>query len=196
MTHVFVLPHLAPETVALAFHHAVPPVPELDLLLLPLGEAGATAAVLLPPEAVAGLDLEAVARALSAGGQELGLAVGEADEEGRRWTAWRGGQELRRLGPADETWLPVDEDGFPDLDARPMRAAEGPPAGWARFRSCHDLGMTASFSCRFSPVAHVLGEVLAGGPGEALRYRLFREGRALHPPPRVSVPGPARGRAG
>lgn len=185
MRHVLVLPHLSPDTVALALSHAVPAETDLDALLLPLEEANATAVLLVTPQGQpADVVMEEVARRLSEGDSELGLCLGTKDDPERSWSAWRGGVVQRRLGVADETWLPVDEDGFPDLEAKPLRFDEGPPAGWGRFRSCHDLGMQASFSCRFAPVEHLLTRLGRGEEVGTLAYALTRGGRPLHPPAR------------
>lgn len=186
MRHVLVLPHLAPDTVALALCHAVPADQDLDALLLPLEEANATAVMLYDPQGQpASLEMDPILRRLSEGDNELGLCIGTVDDPQRSWTAWRAGQVVRRLSAADETWLPVDEDGFPDLESQPLRADQGPPAGWGRFRTCHDLGMQAGFSCRFSPVEHQLARLARGDEVNAIVYSLTRGGRPLHPPARI-----------
>ena len=195
MRAVLVVPHKAPETVARGLVEAAPPVPSVVAVLLPLDEANATAVVFrdldgqpLP------IDLDQVGAHMSSGGTDVGVAHGDDQDEGRRWVRFHAGQVAQVLDLRDELYLPVDEDGFPDLERAPLRRADRPPATWGRFRSCHDLGMKQSFSCRFGPVEHLLAGLLAGREVGAQAWLLVRDHRRLHPPLPLSWGGNGRPR--
>lgn len=191
MPDVLILPHLSPDAddlAAIARGLAGMAWPQRDVvaLFLPLDEAGCVAVQFRSGGgARIEVDLDAVGRHMSTGGHGVGVAHGGAAERGRAWVQWKDGREVARFGPADELLLPVDEDGFPELDETPRRRGEGAPEGWDVFRSCHDLGMQAAFSCRFRPVAFRVARLDGrDGDGEsgARAFVLVRDGQALHPP--------------
>ncbi|NOY26861.1 MAG: hypothetical protein GXP62_13400 [Oligoflexia bacterium] len=183
MRAVLVLPHLSPETIARGLVECAPQRDTLVAVLLPLPQANATAVIFadLAGQALA-LDLDPMAQALSAGGTEIGVAIGHSDDPARRFVGYRDGRVLHTLGPDDELFLPVDEDGFPDMERPPVRRVDGPPDGWGRFRSCHDLGMKRAFSCRFGPVEHCLDKMVSGQDVGARAYALVRDHHRLRPP--------------
>lgn len=184
---VLVLPHIAPDSIARGLVDAAPALPQVVALLLPLPEAGATAVLFTDDHCRAvSVDLDAVAAHMSTGGHAVGVAHGSIDQAERRWRGFRDGRPVMELGPDDELYLPVDEDGFPDLEAERLRKGDGVPDGYGRFRSCHDLGMKQTFSCRFGPVAHAVQRLAQGEEVGVEAYALVVDGH------RVSTPTPLK----
>lgn len=195
MRAVLIVPNLALETVARGLVEVAPPAPSVVAVLAPLEEAGACVVVFRDLEGQAlDLDLDQVAAHMSFGGHDVGVAHGMGAEEGRRWLCFREGKVIRSLDPRDELYLPVDEDGFPDLERTPVRQADGPPPGWGRFRTCHDVGMKQTFSCRFGPVEHLLATLQAGQDVGARAFALVNDHRRLHPPLPLAWGGDGRPR--
>jgi len=187
MRATLVVPHLAPDTVARALVAAAPAGDSVVAVLIPVAEAGATAVIFRNSQGEAlKVDMDRVASHLSTGGTDVGVAHGHSQDTARRWDHYREGQVVHTLGPRDELYLPMDEDGFPDLEATARTTQESLPAGWGRFRSCHDLGMQETFSCRFGPVAHCIDRMLVGEDVGARAYALVRDGQRLSPPPALS----------
>lgn len=184
---VLILPRLGREAMARALAEVVWTVPSLV----------AVAVVERPPHVVAvrffdetgypaEVDLEAAARTLSSGGFAVGLACIAPVADQRRWESWQAGERVEILGVEDETWVPRDEDGFPDFEVEPVRFGEGVPDGWRRLRSCLDLGMERLFSCRFLPVARQFERLRAGEPVDARAFVLVSDGRPMHPPAEIA----------
>ena len=192
---ILLLPHGAPDSIARGLAASAPARDELVAVLIPLPEANATAVLLRDLHGQpAALDLVEVATRMSSGGFEVGLADGSPDEPDRAWTSFKDGRVELRLGPRDEPWLPMDEDGFPDLDAPRRFLDQGIPAGHGRFRSCHDLGMTQVFSCRYGPVDWTLKRASAGEDVGAQAYLLSSGGHKSGAPMRLPWTGAGRPR--
>ncbi|RME25353.1 MAG: hypothetical protein D6798_09190 [Deltaproteobacteria bacterium] len=159
-------------------------------LVIPVGHAGATVVAFTDRDGhPVDLDLDAIARHMSVGGHAVGVAHGDVDAPDRRWNSYDGGEPGASFGPADEPWLPGDEDGFPDLDGPRVREADGIPEGHVRFRTCHDLGMTQTFSCRFGPVRQAIERVVAGEDLGQEAFMMVLDGKPLSHP--VRAPWPA-----
>lgn len=133
------------------------------------------------------VDVDAVAAWLSRGGGGL-VCVARWDGQDGLWRDYEGGRPSLALGPEDDRFQPVDDEGFPRLEVSAVRRGEAPPDGWRRVRTCLDVGMAERFSCRFGPVLHAVSLVEAGGGG-AQAWLLVREGQPLTPP--AEVPWPA-----
>ena len=195
MRAVLIVPNLSPETVARGLVESAPPAPSVVAVLVPLEEAGACVVVFRDidgqPLAV---DLDQVAAHMSCGGHDVGVAHGLGADEGRRWLRFHCGKVVQVVDARDELFLPLDEDGFPDLERAPMRQGDGPPAGWGRFRTCHDVGMKQVFSCRFGPVEHMLSMLQTGQDVGARAFALVNEHRRLVPPLPLSWGGGGRPR--
>lgn len=169
--HLLIVPLAPAEQIARSLVASLPDAPDVVARILPVEEANAVAIQLYDGDGQAlNLDYEAFAARLSVGSHGVGLLT-----DGEHWRAYAAGALTRQLGPDDALFLPVDEDGLPDMEQRPVRRGDGVPAGWGLFRSAADLGMTSLVSCRFGPVRHALSR-----PGR--RFVLVHHGRALHPP--------------
>lgn len=180
---ILVVPKTPHALVARALALVPPPVADLVALVVSVDESNATAIRFYDPQGrVADVDLRPWAAALSQGGHASGLASVDASAGARDFALFRDGAEAARFTPDDETYVPHDEDGFPDLDVPPRTARDGVPPGWRRLRTCLDLGMQALVSCRFTPVARVFERLLAVEPARANAYALAVGGRALSPP--------------
>ena len=166
---LLVVPRIDPDQLANGLLQTPPALPDLVAIVLPVEPAGAQAVIFTdrsghPVE----LDLEPWAANLSTSGDGVGIA--RIGEEERHWCGFKGGHCSVRLGPEDERYLPVDEDGMPDIEVGPIEARNGIPAGWGLYRSAIDLGMKGLFSCRSGPVRMALLDMLAGMRPDARAY--------------------------
>ncbi len=184
---LLITPDISLETLGRALAAVPIDRPSLVALVVPLHEAQALALQLRDGDGQpAGVDLSAYASVLSRGGWPVGLAHQSPDCD--RWETWSGGERTLVLGCEDALFLPFDDEGFPDVQVAPVRAADGPPEGWRRWRSCHDLGMTALHSCRFRLVLWSVRRAIRG-EGDARALVLAEDGEILSPPQEVSWPG-------
>jgi len=196
MRAVLVVPHLSPETTARGLVECAPAVDDLVAVLLPLPHANATAVLFHRRGGdVADIDVNQLACHLSLGGTEVGVALGRLTNQDRTWTSYCDGQRCLGLDINDELYLPVDEDGFPDMEQQPIAWRDHPPAAWGRFRSCHDLGMKRTFSCRFGPIQHALDQLHAGHDVGARTFAIVHDGEPLHPPRALPWTGAGRPRS-
>lgn len=185
---LLVVPQSAPASLALALARVEVAVPSLVALVVAVPEARASAVQLLddhgrPSEA----DPALFARVLSVGGHAVGVARIDPVANTRHWERYQDGLQAETLGSSDELYLPHDEDGFPDLEVTPVRAADGVPEGWRRLRSALDLGMMRLLSCRFTPVSHAFERLHHAEDVAARAYALVVAGRALRPPQEMAV---------
>ena len=180
---ILVLPSLSSAQIARALSVVEPSVPSLVALVVPVERAGASAVRLFDEDGrPADVDLSVYAAALSQGGHAVGVATVDPVGSNRAWQLFRDGALAETFGADDELYVPHDEDGFPDLEATPVRRSEGVPDGWRPLRTCLDLGMERLVSCRFTPVTYVF-EQLRGNRGvQAHAYTLATGGHALRPP--------------
>lgn len=184
---VLLLPHIASDSIARGLVGAMPDLPQVVALLLPLPEAGATGVLFTDDRcSPLPLDLDAIAAHMSTGHNAVGVAHGGPDEDRRIWRGYLDGERVVELGPDDELYLPVDEDGFPELDAERVRGGDGVPPGYGRVRTCHDLGMKQAFSCRFSVVAQTMKRLAAGEDVGLEAYALVVDGRRVGSPTPLS----------
>ena len=180
---ILVFPQTPPETVARALAVVPGSGGDLSALILPVPMAAATVARFYDAHGrQAALDLTPYAAALSRGGHALGVVRIDPVGNTRRWAAWRDGAQAEVYTPDDELYVPHDEDGLPDLEAPPVRARDGVPAGYRRLRSALDLGMQKLVSCRFTPVAHAVERLGHAEAPDARAWVLRRGGRDLRPP--------------
>ncbi len=185
---LLITPDISLETLGRALGAVPIERPSLVALVVPLHEAQALALQFRDGDGLpTGVDLPAYASVLSRGGWPVGLV--HQGPDGDRWETWSGGAKTLVLGGEDALFLPFDDEGFPDMQAAPVRAADGPPEGWRPWRSCLDLGMTALHSCRFRPVLWSVQRAIRGESGDARALVLAEDGEILSPPQEVSWPG-------
>lgn len=183
---LIVVPRGDPPMVARALAGAAGAEPDLIALILDEDHARVSVVRFVDqggqPIAV---DLAPYARALSAAGRSAGVAHIDPTRDARSWEAWADGALSRTIGQGEELYVPLDDDGFPDLDATPQARPDGAAAGWRRLRSCLDMGMERLASCRFTPVAHAL-DAMAAGEGDSVHaFVLRRGGQTVLPPAEV-----------
>ncbi len=188
---LIILPHAAHSSIARGLAEVVRAPGDVLALIVPVEHACATVVAFCDRHGQpVDVDIDAAGRQMSIGGYQVGVAHGSVDAPDRRWRSYDGGVEEGGFGPGDETWLPGDADGFPDLEAPRIHAAGGIPEGYVRFRTCHDLGMKQSFSCRFGPIRHALDRVAAGDELGQEAWLMVHDGKPLQHPVRAPWPDP------
>lgn len=180
---LLIVPSVSTEILARALAEVDAGVSDLLAVVMPVEEGQAVVVRLLDAHGQPStVDLAPFARALSARGHRAGVAHIDPVGGHRGWQGFHNGTQELSFTPADEPYVPHDEDGLPDMDVAPRRLADGVPPGWRRLRSCLDLGMQRLVSCRFTPVARAVERLHAAEPGSARAFALVVGGRTLRPP--------------
>ena len=167
----------------------VPPAhPELVAVVVPVTHSSVTAVRFYTRRGrPAEIDLAPYGLLASSGNYRAGVARINPSKSTRSWTVYLDGVQTAILTDADELYIPYTDEGMPDLDADPVRLADGVPEGWRLLRTCLDLGMNKLVSCRYTPVARELDRLRAGRSPGARAYALSSGGVPLSPPQEVPL---------
>jgi len=184
---LLITPQVNPEILSRALSTVPVSRPSLVALVVPLHEAQAFAIQFRDGDGQATVvDMTAYARALSQGDWPVGLA--RQDDACDTWETWTNGVISTRLDCDDALFLPFDDEGFPEMQQKPVVARDGVPEGWQSWRTCLDLGMTSLHSCRFRPVLWALGRAVSGELEGVRALVLAEDGEVLKPAQEVSWP--------
>ena len=177
---------MRPERVARAMAGLAWTQPDVVVLVVPAPHSGGVGVLVVNAEGQVQVGHEdAAARKLSSASYPICVAT-LGDEP--RWVRYEGGDPVQDLGPADDLFLPFDEDGFPELGETPIARRDGPPEGWRVFRRSVDQGMESLLSCRFRPLERAINRALEGSSPRTRAFVARRKGRALNPPAEVGWP--------